>query len=164
MSKDLKNITDSVMDEIRSDRVRMRPRMYFVLGSVLAFIGLVSSVVLSIYMVGLMRFLLRSHGPMGSVRLDEMLSNFPWWAPVLALVGLITGTWLMQRYDFSFKVGFRVLIIGFVFAVIAGGILVDSLGLNDVLMERGPMREMMRQYVPNSDHEGGPRGNRYRAP
>ncbi|MFA6294897.1 MAG: hypothetical protein WC666_00545 [Candidatus Paceibacterota bacterium] len=146
MSKESKNITDNIMDQIHEDKIKMRPKIYFVAGSILTFIGLVSSVVVSVFLVGLIRFSLRTHGPMASYRLDQILSIFPWWAPILAIVGLIVGIWLLRKYDFSFKVNFKLIIIGFILAVIVGGWLVDSLGLNDVLIRRGPMQGMMRQY------------------
>jgi hypothetical protein len=155
MSKELKNITDNIMDQIHDKKIKMRPRIYFVLGSILTFVGLVSSVVISIFLFGLMRFSLRSHGPMASYRLDQILSSFPWWAPILAIVGLVVGIWLLRKYEFSFKVNFKVIIIGFIFAVIVGGWIIDSIGLNDVLIRRGPMQGMMRQYMQENNIQDG---------
>lgn len=146
MQKDLKNITNTVMDKIRNNEVKMRPRIYFVLGSILTFAGLVSSVVISVFLVSLIRFSLRSHGPMGNFKLDQMLSSFPWWAPFLAIIGLIVGTRLIRKYEFSFKVNRKLLIVGFILAIIVGGIVVDLIGFNDVLIRRGPMKGIMRQY------------------
>ncbi len=134
----------------------MRPRAYFIAGSALTFVGLVSSVVVSVFLVGLMRFSLRSHGPMAGYRIDQMLSSFPWWAPVLAIVGLIAGIWLLRKYDFSFKVNFKVVIIGFTLAVIAGGWVVDNIGLNDALIRRGPMQGVMRRYIQDNNLHGAP--------
>ncbi|MFA6094673.1 MAG: hypothetical protein WC757_02190 [Candidatus Paceibacterota bacterium] len=156
MQKDLKNITEGVMDQIHNNKIKMRPRIYFILGSVLTFVGLVSSVIVSIFLVGLMRFSFRSHGPMGSFRLDQMLSNFPWWAPVLAVIGLVAGLWLLRRYDFSFKINFKLIIIGLVLAVIAGGFIIDAVGLNNVLIRRGPMKGIMRQYIQDNNIQIGP--------
>jgi hypothetical protein len=155
MSKELKNITDNIMDQIHEEKIKMRPRIYFVLGSILTFVGLVSSVVISIFLFGLMRFSLRSHGPMASYRLDQILSSFPWWAPILAIVGLVVGIWLLRKYDFSFKVNFKIVIIGFILAVIVGGWIIDSIGLNDALIRRGPMQGMMRQYMQDNNIQGG---------
>ena len=129
----------------------MRPRIYFIFGSLLTFVGLISSVTVSVFLVGLMRFSLREHGPMGDYRFDQILASFPWWAPVFAVVGLVTGMWLMRRYDFSFKVDFKVLIAGLVLAVLLGGLIVDSLGFNDILIHRGPMKGMMRQYLQEAE-------------
>ena len=142
------------MNQIHDQKIKMRPKVYFIAGSVLTFIGLVSSVVVSVFLVGLIRFSLRAHGPMASYRLDQMLSSFPWWAPVLASLGLIIGIWLLRRYDFSFKVNFKTIIIGFVLAVVVGGWVVDSIGLNDALIRRGPMRGMMRQYMQDNNIQG----------
>ncbi len=151
MSKQLENITDTIMAQIHEEKIKMRPRLYFVLGTILTFVGLVSSVVVSIFLVGLIRFSLRSHGPMANYRLSLMLASFPWWAPVLAVAGLVAGIWLLRKYDFSFKVNFKIFIIGFIFAVIIGGWVVDSIGVNDTLMRRGPMRGMMRHYMQNNN-------------
>ena len=147
MSKELKNITDNIMDQIHDEKIKMRPKAYFIAGSIFTFIGLVSSVVVSVFLVGLIRFSLRSHGPMASYKLDQILSSFPLWALVFAIIGLIVGIWLLRKYDFSFKVNLRVVIIGFILAVIIGGWIVDSIGLNDALIRRGPMQGMMRQYM-----------------
>ncbi|MFA6158575.1 MAG: hypothetical protein WC763_03045 [Candidatus Paceibacterota bacterium] len=154
MSKELKDITDDIMGQIHDRKIKMRPRMCFIAGSILTFVGLVSSVVVSVFLVGLIRFSLRSHGPMAGYRLNQVLFSFPWWAPALALVGLVVGIWLLRKYDFSFKVNFRVIIAGFVLAVIAAGWIIDGIGLNDLLVRRGPMQGMMRQYVQDNNPQG----------
>ena len=154
MSKELKNITNNIMDQIHEEKIKMKPRFYFITGSILTFVGLVSSVVISVFLVGLIRFSIRSHGPMASYRLDQILSNFPWWASVFAIVGLITGIWLLRKYDFSFKVNFRMVIIGFILAIVVGGWIIDSTGLNDVLIRRGPMRGIMQQYMQDNSIQG----------
>lgn len=151
MSKELKNITDNIMDQIHEEKIKMKPKIYFIAGSILTFMGLVSSVVVSVLLVGLIRFSLRSHGPMANYRLDQIISNFPWWAPILAIIGLVVGIWLLHKYDFSFKINFKIVIVGFILAVIVGGWIVDSVGLNDVLVRRGPMQGIMRKYMKNNN-------------
>lgn len=151
------------MDQIHDEKIKMLPKAYFILGSALTFTGLVSSVVVSIFLVGLIRFSLRSHGPMANYKLDQIISGFPWWALILAIIGLIAGILLLLKYDFSFKLNFKLVIIGFILAVVAGGWIIDSMGLNDVLVHRGPMQGMMRKYmqhnnIQNNDQVWG--GNR----
>jgi hypothetical protein len=76
----------------------------------------------------------------------------------------MAGIWLLRKYDFSFKVNFRVVIVGFILAVIFGGWIIDSVGLNDVLIRRGPMQGIMRQYMQDNNLQGvqggGPGGGR----
>ncbi len=147
MSKELKNITDNIMEQIHGGKIKMRPKLYFIAGSILTFVGLASSVVISVFFIGLIRFSLRSHGPMANYRFDQILSNFPWWALALAIIGLIVGICLLRKYDFSIKLNIKLTIIGFILAVIVGGWIVDSIGLNDILIRRGPMHGIMRQYL-----------------
>jgi len=155
MSKELKNITGAVMDRIHQDKIKMRPRMYFVIGSLLTFTGSVASILTSVFLVGLMRFSFRSHGPMGEYRLNQLLSSFPWWTAVIAMMGLIIGIWLLRRYDFFYKISFRVIIVGVVSAIIVAGLLIDMTGLNDVLLRRGPMQGIMRQYFQENNLQPG---------
>lgn len=150
------------MEKIHHDKIKMRPRVYFIVGSLLTFSGLVASVVTSVFLVGLMRFSLRAHGPMGEYRVDQLLSSFSWWVPVLAILGLVVGVWLLRQYDFSYKINYKVMIVGFIVTVIMAGWVTDMIGLNDTLLRRGPMQGVMRQYLQdnNIQHPGWERGSR----
>jgi len=156
MSKEINNITDSVMEQIHKRKLKMRPRAYFVAGSFFAFIGLISSVIISIFFMGLISFSLRTHGPMGEYRFNQILSSFPWWALVLVIVGFVAGIWLLRRYDFSYKINFKIIIVAVLLAVILGAWVVDITGLNDILIRRGPMNGIMRQYLQYNDVNGVP--------
>lgn len=135
------------MGQIREGRVKMRPKAYFVLGSLLVLAGITASVVTSVFLISLTRFALRSHGPMGEYRLEQLISSFPWWAPIFAVVGLAIGIWLLRQYDFSYKRNFWVVIIGFVAAILIAGWVIDMTGLDEIWLRRSPMRGIMRQYL-----------------
>lgn len=142
MPKELKNIIDDIMGEIRHEKLKMRPKLYFIIGSVLVFVSLILSALSSVFLFGLIRFSLRSHGPMGQYRFEQLLASFPWWAVVLAVLGLIIGLWLIRRYDFSYKINFKIIIIGFVTAIIIAGYSVDAIGLNDIFSRQGCMNRI----------------------
>lgn len=137
MSKELKNITKIVMEKIHHDKIKMHSKVYFAIGSVIAFAGLVASILVSVFLFGLVRYSLRTHGPMGEYRFDRMLSSFPWWMVIIAILGLIIGIWLLRQYDFSYKINFMVLAIVFVGAIIIAGWIIDMTGLNDILFKKG---------------------------
>lgn len=160
MSKELNNITDAVMSKIREGKIETRPKIYFILGSLLAFLGLVSSIVISVFLFGLMRFLSRTHGPLGEYRLEQLLSSFPWWAPVFAVLGLISGIWLLRRYDFSYKIDSKIVVAGFILAIITAGVLIDMTGVNDAWVRRGPMKWMMQNYIGEHNTQFNNEGNR----
>ncbi len=152
MSKDIKDITQNIMSQINEGKIKMRPKIYFVLGSILTFTGLIFSIVVSVFLIGIVRFSLRTHGPMGEYRLNQILSSFPWWALVFAVLGLVLGIWLIRKYDFSIKLDLKIISVIFVLSVILGGVVIDAIGINDVLIRKGPMRGMMRKYLDSGDN------------
>lgn len=151
MSKELKNLTKSVMGQIHQGKVKMRPKIYFILGSIFTFVGLVLSILTSVFLISFIRFSLLSRGPMGEYRLEELLSHFSWFGPMFAVLGLMVGIWFLLQYDFSYKVNFKVIVAVFVTAVIVAGIILDMTGLNDVVFRHGKMRGKMQWYLQENN-------------
>jgi hypothetical protein len=89
-----------------------------------------------------------------------MLSSFPWWAPVIAIIALALGIWILRHYDFSYKKGILLVAAGFILAIMAAGWFLDMTGLNESLSRRGPMQGMMRQYLQYNNSEPGPGSER----
>ena len=146
------------MDQIRTDKVVMKPRIYFIAGSILAGVGLITAVISSVFLLSLARFLFRAHGPMAQYRLDMIVASFPLWIPLLAGISLIGGIILLRQYDFSYKKNFWLITTVFVASVLAAVLLIDASGLNDLWFRKGPMKGILRNYLPdtirNSDTPG----------
>jgi len=147
MSNEEIKIKDTVMDKIRHDEIKMHSSLYFIAGTILAFVGLVASVVISIFLVSLMQFSLRSHGPMGQYRLEQMLASFPWWAPIVAIGGLVVGGFLLRRYEFAYKKNKMLVMTVFILGVIFAGIIINAMGLDNIWLKRDPMRGLMRRNM-----------------
>jgi hypothetical protein len=151
MPKELKDITQEIMKKIDLGEIKMKPKWYFIIGSIFTFIGLIATVIASTFSIGLISFSLRSHGPMGQYRFDQILASFPWWTLIIAILGLTLGIWLIRTYDFSYKIKPWLIIIGFVLSIIIGGYIIDVTGVNDVMSRQGPMKGMMRNYIKDSN-------------
>lgn len=134
------------MSKIEKGEISMKPKIYFLAGSLFAGIGLAASIVASTFLIALFRFSLRTHGPMGEYRFQELVTNFPWWALILAIVGMVAGIKLLRKYDFSYKHNFLFVVALFIASIILAGFLVDMSGLNDVWFRQGPMRGVMQKY------------------
>jgi magnesium-transporting ATPase (P-type) len=150
MSKELKKITENIMDQINQGKLKMKPRGYFILGYIITLIGLISTVIVSAFSIGLISFSLR-HGPNSQNRFDQILANFPWWTLILAILGLTLGIWLIRQYNFSYKIRPWLIITGFILAIIIGGYIIDITGINDVISRRGPMKGIMRNYLQDNN-------------
>lgn len=148
------NISDSVMNQIHKDNIKMKPKIYFILGSLFLFLSLVFSLIASIFLISLTDFVLRSHGSMGQIRLTQLISNFPWWAPLLAIFAILISIRLLKNYDISYKKNFLLISLLLVLSVFAAGFLMDYLNLDNTVFSKGPMRGIMKQYVQNSGNNG----------
>ena len=149
MSKKTLDLEKQIMAKVHSGAIVMKPRWYFILGTMLMSVGLVGLSIGAIFLTNLSFFMLRQHGPMGEYRLQLMLESFSWWIPALALAGIGGGVWLLKKYDFSYKKNFGLLVLGFVLSILAAAFVIDYSGLNDT-WSRGPMRGFY-QRLQNQD-------------
>lgn len=151
------NLEKRVMSKITSGQIAMKPKWYFIIGSIFTIAGLVALSVLSVFFVNIILFLLRKHGPMGQWRLEEIINNLPWWIPVLAILGITFGTLMLKKYDFSYKKNYHLIIIGFIVAVVIAAFAVDRFGLNEALA-RQTVTKGFYQKIENSENFGLPKG------
>ncbi|MCX6793390.1 MAG: hypothetical protein NTY12_05235 [Candidatus Falkowbacteria bacterium] len=139
-------LEENIVALIKSGEIKMKPRWYFLLGSLAMVIGLIALVILLIFLVSLIAFSLRTHGPMGELRYQELVSSFPGWAPILALAGLYFGAKVFKKFDFSYKKNFLSVVIAVVAIIIISGWLINYLGLDNIWLKRGPLKGMYQQY------------------
>lgn len=140
------DILDSVISLIKKGQVKMRPKWYFVAGSFAMVGGLTGLTILSVFLVSLISFSIRTHGPMGAIRYEQLLTTFPWGAVIVAIIGIGLGIWLLKKYDFSYKKNFLLIVVGFVLAILFAGWLINYAGFDATWMHRGPMREFYKRY------------------
>lgn len=126
------------MAKINSGKIKMKPKWYFVAGSIFMFGSLIGLSIFSTFFFNLIIFLIRKSGS-GQHRLQLMLTSFPWWVLILALVSLFFSIFLLRKYDFSYRKNFTYIVLIFILAVFLSAFFIDQFGLND-LWARGKMR------------------------
>lgn len=126
------------MGRIHTEQIKMRPRWYFIIGSLVTFVGLVMSILASIFLLSFIKLSLRGGGIMAEYKMDELLSHFSWWGPSIAITSLLLGIWLLHQYEFSYKKNFILIVIGFILAIVVASFILDMSGLNEVMLQRGP--------------------------
>jgi len=158
MSKKNKlNFKANIISQIKAGKIGMKPKWYFVAGSLAMFSGLVGLSMGIIFLVNLSIFLIRRNGSLMPWRLQTILSTFPWWIPVVAFFGIILAIWLFKKYDFSYKKNFPLLIVTFVISVLLAGFLLDKLGLNEYL-SKGRMKRFYQNVELHRGRDGSVRG------
>lgn len=146
MPKNKIDIARTVMSKIEDGQVKMRPKWMFVAATISLIIGVIGTYILSSFLVSIMSFSLRTHGPRGIVRYQQLLDSFPLWAVFLAISGLILGIFLLKKFDFSYKKNFVFIVLIFVIAVLISGWLADYLGLDRVWSRQGQMKKLYQKY------------------
>jgi len=125
------DLSQQVMHEIKRREIKMRPRLYFALGSVLLGLGLAGAILTAIFFLNLFVFRLRILGPLNCLR----PTTFPWTVLLVSAIAVAAGLTLLKRYEFSYKKNFLVLAIVLVVVVGVLGFLLDQVGFNE-RMER----------------------------
>lgn len=159
MSKTQINISDNVMSQIKSGKIRMRPRVYYVIGALGIIIGLAALVTISVFLISLFMFSLRTHGPMGNIRYQQLLEGIPWWTLVVATIGIFGGVLLLKKFDFSYKSNFLTIAVVFVVAIIIAGFAIDYLKIDSLWSGKRMMKGLYQEYGNNYQHRGQGRSN-----
>ncbi|NMC59785.1 MAG: hypothetical protein GYA51_10455 [Candidatus Methanofastidiosa archaeon] len=149
MSKNKIDFEKEIMLQVSSGKITMKPKWYFVAGSVFMFLGVFATMVATSFLINLTIFLIKKQGP-GYGRITMMFESLPIWIPFLAILGVGIGIIILRKYDFSYKKNFVAIIIGFIASMIIAGFFIDKLGLNNVWSRKGVMKGFYQQLERRS--------------
>jgi len=140
----------------------MKPKWYFILGSLLLFLGTAFSTASAIFIFNLILFLFRHHyGPMYQYRLSLILINFPWWIIIIGVLGLFFGIKLLKEYEFSYKKNFLLIVVFYLLAIFLSAYLIDLFNLNRFWYKMGPLKRYYQKNKiwknDNNFYQKGPR-------
>lgn len=145
------NVEQQVMEKIKKGEVTMRPKLYFICGSFALFLGVASALVTALFFINITLFSIRIMGALESIEhIWFFLGNsFPWWAPVIAILGIALGIILLKQYDFSYKHNPLWVVGGFLIVVFLAGWMVSETAFNQRVYLRGPqfMRRVYRERM-----------------
>ncbi len=138
MTKKISKTTREVMKKIQKQEVKMRPRAYFVLGSMLLGAGIVGVLLVTVFLTGAVFFKLRiseavQYLGLGKPGLRFFVRSFPWKVMGLAGLSFWSGSWMLKKHSKAYKVGLLWLVLGAVVTVIGLGLLMDRVGINERL-------------------------------
>jgi hypothetical protein len=155
-AKKTKDLSQKVMNQIHREQVKMRPRLFFIAGSLFLGSGLAGAVVLATLFINLAFFRMRVHEPFGYLwfghfGLGPFLTIFPWLPFLIAVFGIMGGLALIRHYDISYKKSFLGLGIGLVALVLTTGFLLDQIGLNERVERLAPLRPLYQGQFRGQD-------------
>ncbi len=155
------DLSKKVMQEIKRRGVTMRPRLYFVGGSILLGLGLAGAIITSTFFLNLFVFHLRVRGPLAYLQLGPpgvliFMTTFPWAILLVSVVGIAAGLTLLKRYEFSYKKNFLVLAIVLIVVIAVLGFLLERVGFNERVAPHPPLRRFYRGYFDDDFRRPSP--------
>lgn len=129
-----RNMSDSVMNQIKKGDVHMRPRFYFAALSIISIVGIILLGLVTSYMVSIVFFWFRietSNTMAWGARanLQDTLSTFPWWAIPALLVVLVLLAWIIRKQGTMYRHKFSTVIVAVILVSLIFGLTMSSLGI-----------------------------------
>lgn len=153
-------IYQQVMAQIKTNQVVIKPRVYFLIGSLLVAASIFIALVMALVFTNLFIFRLNTAGPLsflffGSRGLHLFFSTFPWVPLLISLGSFLTGLYLLKRSGIGRR--YRLLSVASLLTVIiiAGGWYLDQSGLAMRAYSHRQMPGFLRQAYTGKDWVAG---------
>ena len=144
-----KDLTKEVMKEIKSGQAKMKPRVYFALGSIFMGLGVASSLFTFFIITTITFFRIRMFGLTGLIWSGKPLfAPMPIFILIMSLLILWGGFKLIKNYEFAYKHNFIALAIIIISLIVTMGFLFDQFGANQVLQKHPPLKPFYQQHQP----------------
>ncbi len=140
-------IHEDVMKQIHDEKITMRPKTYFVVGSALQGAGMAGAAIVSVFCTNVVIHKLRyddvfGYMEFGGPGIRAILDVFPWVPFVVAIGGLVGGSHLLSKYEVSYKHRYTRIFIAFVALIITLGFLLDRVGVNKHIEKMAPLKPL----------------------
>ncbi len=150
MNQDNKPLADQISEQIKSNKLKMKPRGYFVAGSLILGIGLAGVITIALFFIGVLVFRFRVHAPFeylrfGSGGLTPFFHNLPWAPFLISIVGIVAGLYMIKRFNIGYRHVFIGVAIGFVLTLTIFGLILDVAGLPEKIQDVEPFESFFQK-------------------
>ena len=150
-------IVNKVMAKIKKGQTKMKPKIFFILGSIALVLGIIGTLVVLSFGVSIISLSIRSNSYMfPKLKMLMILRQIPWWAPSASIIGTITSFLLLKNYDFSYKKNFGLIVVLVILSAIFVGWILNYSNLDRLLFNKGPMRRFYQQKIYQNLPQRGP--------
>ena len=140
-------ITDKVLNKIKSGEVKMKPKIYFILRTILFILGALVLVFFIIYFISFIIFSLRASGVLflpkfGLPGMKILFSSLPWLLILMTVILIMLLEIFAKKFTFVYRrpIVYSLLII--IMIVFMGSILIDKTPLHLNLFHRAQERHL----------------------
>lgn len=145
-----------IMEQIKSRKIKMRPKSYFIIGSILLGGSLATTFLLALLFLAASTFHIRTTHPISFLRYGHrgslaFIQLFPWQLIILSIIGIWGGLYLLKKYDISYKKSFFGTSLVFIGVLLSCAIFIDNVGINDRLKSTRNFAPIYKQNLINQN-------------
>lgn len=130
-----------VLNEIKNDQIKMRPRVYFVLKGILVIFGIFLVAFFTLYLISFILFALRASGVwyLSSFGFYGFRTSFvllPWLLILIAIILLIILEILVKHFSFAYHRPILYSILGIIIFTLLGSFIIDKTQFHPRLFQK----------------------------
>lgn len=134
-----KNIKDAVLEKIKSGQIKMRPKLYFILKTILAAGGIIAVGVFVILLISFINFHLRTSGigylpGFGFRGFGVYLKLLPWFLIFISVVSILVLEILAKRFNFVYRRPIFYSLLAIILIALIGGFIIEKTPLHPKLL------------------------------
>lgn len=146
-NQEQKSIKDAVLDKIKDKEVKMRPRTYFVLRTVLAIFGTIVAALFILYLVSFIMFATRTSGvwflpKFGFPALGIFFRSLPWILIIMALVLIVVLELFVKHFAFVWRRPVLYSVLGIIILTILGSFIIFRTNLHSDIFWKARQGDM----------------------
>ena len=135
------SIANKIIHQIKDDKIKMRPRIYFILKSAAIALGIFFVALFILYLISFIIFALRANGvwylPCFGLRgIGASFMMLPWLLILVAVILIIILEIFVKHFAFAYRKPVLYSILFVVMFAISGSFAVDRIGLQSGLFKR----------------------------
>jgi len=147
---------DAVMQKIEKESIKMKPKVYFVIGLLALILGFTIAILTGIFFTSIFIFLVKTNKfyqflLLGHLGARPFFLHFPWKVLIIGGISTAAGLYLIKKSNLAYKYKFSTVLTGLVAAIIVSGIILNRIGINRRMQNLPPMRGFYRQEVFKDD-------------
>ncbi len=141
------SIIDKVLNKIKSGRVKMKPKIYFILKTVLLISGTLVLISFIIYFVSFVIFSLRVSGVLflpkfGFSGMKIFLNSLPWFLILIIAILIILLEIFAKKFTFVYRRPILYSLLGIIMIVFIGSFLIDKTPFHSNLFWKAQQRRL----------------------
>ncbi|OGC60537.1 hypothetical protein A3K34_01795 [candidate division WWE3 bacterium RIFOXYC1_FULL_40_10] len=140
----------AIMNKIRNGQIKMRPKVFFTVGTALLISGTLLAFSFASFMINFISFWIRTSffqadfGPQRPFPLF-FIKHFPWGVLLVSITLVIVGINLLTKYELSYRKNLLFLAAGIIVAVILSGMVLDITGINERLEKKPQLKNFYKR-------------------